>query len=866
VCGSIAKGWRAVALTLALAGASLEAKAQQVPAAEGPTVVAPRLKVDAGVTYPRQALVEHFTDSVTVSLVLEVDASGAVRKATVTEPRGHGFDEVALQAAQRLLFEPATRNGSPVAARIRFRYDFKAPAPRLAGRVATQATDRPIAGALVTVRDASGAEHRTATAADGTWTLLDLPQGHVHIVVTSEGREAQETEENVAAGEETTVVLRLAPPREAPAPATEDAGTDAGEAVEEVNVRGARPPREVTKRTLGKEEIAHIPGTNGDALRSLQNLPGIARPPPFNGALIVRGSAPIDTNVFIDGTNIPLVYHFGGLSSVVPTELLDRIDFYPGNYSAMYGRGMGGVVDVGLRDPKKEGHHGVAQVDLIDTRLLVEGPIAGGWSFLAAGRRSWFDVYLGPVLLKATGAGVTTAPRYYDGQLMIEKDFDRHSSFRVLLFGSDDALELINQTPNSSNPTVGGDLGFHTSFWRVQARYENKLTDRTGLRLTAAYGRDSVDFGFGVNGFNVNLHPLSGRAELTEKIAHGITANAGVDMLYEPYDFTSRLPPRVAPGIPSGGPGQIPVQSRESSTLFLPGAYLELELDPWSGTRVVPGVRADYDSATSGWDVSPRLTVRQDLTKTFPRTTLKGAVGLFYQPPSVLEIAPNNVTPNYEQSGLSSNRAVHYDVGFEQEFTREIDLSTDIFYKSMDRLAVPGLGNSGEGFVYGAEWLVRYKPDERLFGWLSYTLLRSERRNLPGQPYALFQYDQTHVLTVLGSYQLGRGWQVGARFRLTSGDLYTPSEYGAYNATVGSQLGVAAFPPYGARLPLFQQFDVRVDKVWTFSHWKLTAYVDVQNVFNATNSVGVSYNYNFTQSTNINGLPILPSIGLRGEL
>ena len=41
------------------------------------------------------------------------------------------------------------------------------------------------------------------------------------------------------------------------------------------------------------------PGTNGDALRSLTNLPGVARPPGGIGILIVRGSAPQDTSVFI---------------------------------------------------------------------------------------------------------------------------------------------------------------------------------------------------------------------------------------------------------------------------------------------------------------------------------------------------------------------------------------------------------------------------------------------------------------------------------------------------------------------------------------------------------------------------------------
>ena len=70
----------------------------------------------------------------------------------------------------------------------------------------------------------------------------------------------------------------------------------------------------------------------------------------FSGQLVVRGSAPEDTTIFVEGVDVPLVYHFGGVSSVIPTELLEKIDFYPANYSSVYGRGMGGMVDVGLED------------------------------------------------------------------------------------------------------------------------------------------------------------------------------------------------------------------------------------------------------------------------------------------------------------------------------------------------------------------------------------------------------------------------------------------------------------------------------------------------------------------------------------
>src|SRR5207253_1939564 len=89
-------------------------------------------------------------------------------------------------------------------------------------------------------------------------------------------------------------------------------------------VETSAEPYEGTRRTIERREIERIPGTNGDALRSIQNLPGVARPPGIFGALLIRGSGPQDTQTFIDGIYVPIIYHFGGLSSVVPTELLSK--------------------------------------------------------------------------------------------------------------------------------------------------------------------------------------------------------------------------------------------------------------------------------------------------------------------------------------------------------------------------------------------------------------------------------------------------------------------------------------------------------------------------------------------------------------
>jgi TonB family protein len=836
---------------------------EKPPAPQQPGVTPPVLKTDPGALYPEQALAEGFQETVDVPLILTIDATGTVTNAVVEKPVGHGFDEAAVAAAQKLLFEPALRDGKPVAARTRFVYRFVPPPAILSGRVVTLSGERPVAGATVVVRDASGNERVAATGADGSWRIEGLRPGTYHVTLTAPGMLAREADETLQPDQEAAVIDRLeAPPSSSTAAGSGgSAGTENPE-VQEVEVRGVKPPREVTKRTLERREIDRIPGTNGDALRSLQNLPGVARPPGLAGLLIVRGSAPQDTQYFVDGTPVPLVYHFGGLSSIVPTEMLDRIDFYPGNFSAQYGRAMGGIVDVGLTAPKKDKLHAFAQADFIDGRVLAQGPLFdSGWTFAVAGRRSWIGELLAPVL-NATGANVSVAPVYYDYQALLERDLGRRSSVRFSLFGSDDRLEILLKNGSSSNPTLTGTIGFHTGFWRAQSIYKNHLSSQTELRVVGAVGEDYLEFSLGNLSVKVDDWPITSRVELAHKLDPRLTMNVGMDLYYAPYTITVQAPPMAQPGQPPPGPFNTrpPLFTHSSDTIYLPAVYAEWEATPWTGTRIVPGIRLDYTKDTKSWDLAPRIVVRQDVTRD-PRTTLKAGAGLFAQPPSAQQTNAVFGTPR-----LSSNRAYHYDVGVEHEFTQYIEVSLEGFYKQLDHLVSQGLGNTGSGVIYGTETLIRYKPDERFFGWLAYTLSRSVRRDAPGMPVRLTQFDETHILTVLGSYRLGRGWEFGARYRLTSGTMYTPETYGFFDENASQYLPLQSQPPNNSRLPLFHSLDLRVDKTWKYPWGTVSAYLDVLNVYNNGNVAGVSYDYNSTHSSFASDLPILPSLGLRVEM
>jgi len=824
-----------------------------------PVVTMPSVRKNGGAAYPKQALDEGIDSLVEVALFLDIDVNGTVTKAVVEKPAGHGFDEAAVAAARALEFEPATRDGRPVAARIRFVYRFAPPPAALSGRVVTLAGDRPVAGASVVVRDAAGQERPATTAADGRWRLEGLPAGAYHVTIRATGMAPREADESVKPGEEATAIDRLAPEKAAePAPAA----AAPAEVVEEVEVRGEKPPREVTKFELDVGEISRIPGTNGDALRSLQNLPGVARAPGLAGILLVRGSAPQDTQIFVDGTPVPIVYHFGGLSSVVPTEMLSRIDFFPGNFSTQYGRAMGGIVDVGLADPKGDKLHVMAEADLIDTRAIVQGPLFDtGWTFALAGRRSWFDVWLGPVL-QGLSAGTSVAPVYYDYQAIVERQFNTRESVRFAFFGSDDRVDILLKSPSASEPELSG-FGDHTGFWRTQALYRNRISDRTELRVVGAFGEDYVNFNGGtLFSLNVTDWPISSRVEVAQKLDKRLTMNVGLDLLYEPYTVSVVAPPPPKPGQPPPGPfsAQPSRATNSSGAIFQPAMYTEWEATPWAGTRIIPGIRLDYTRDTGAWDLSPRIVVRQDIAHN-PRTTLKAGIGLFTQPPQ-----PQETNAVFGTPGLSSNRAYQYDVGVEHEFTSQIDASFEGFYKQLDNLVETGLGSTGSGLVYGAETLIRYKPDRHFFGWLAYTLSRSVRREAPGMPLELFEFDETHVLTVLGSYKLGHGWRLGGRYRLTSGYMTTPQTYGFYDENIGTYVPLQAYPPNGTRLPLFHSLDLRVDKSWKVKWGTLSVYLDVLNVYNSGNAAGTSYDYNYTHASQVNDLPILPSLGLKAEM
>jgi hypothetical protein len=209
--------------------------------------------------------------------------------------------------------------------------------------------------------------------------------------------------------------------------------------------------------------------------------------------------------------------------------------------------------------------------------------------------------------------------------------------------------------------------------------------------------------------------------------------------------------------------------------------------------------------------------------------------------------------------------------GGDVEITSTLHVEAVGFWKNMWDLVVPGAGpddpiltNDGRGRAYGGELLVRQQLWKNFFGWIAYTLSRSERQDHPGEPWHPYLYDQTNILTLLGSYILPRGFQVGARYRYVTGDPYTPITGAYFDSNIDTYTPIYG-QSFSARLPAFNQLDLRVDKTWTFDRWRIAVYLDVQNTTRATNAEAVRFNFDFTTSRPLAGLPLLPICGVRGD-
>ncbi|MFT3924103.1 MAG: TonB family protein [Myxococcales bacterium] len=828
-----------------------------------PSLSPPSVAQAVEAVYPPEALAQGV--SADVDLLVTVAVDGSVLDAEVVQSAGQGFDEAAREALLHFRFAPARKDGQPVAARIRYRYQFAPPPPppppapvpvtgRLVGKVVSERDGLAIVGAEVNVLDAAGQVRALVSDGHGAFALADLEPGPYQIQVSGPAFLGAAFDEEVRAGEETQVTYRLV--------ARPEESDDSYEARAVVQA----PSREVTRRTIERELMYRIPGTGNDPIRSVEVLPGVSRPPFGSGRLIIRGSSPQDSQVFLDGMPIPQLYHFGGLRSVYSGQLLRQISLYPGNFSSRYGRKMGGVFELETRDPQTDGLHGVVDVSAIDGSILLEGPLSRRFSLAGSVRRSLFDLIMRALAANGADTGFTALPVYYDYQL-IGTYRTKRDLLRLQFYGSNDHLGLLAKDDREANASDAANAVNATSrFNFVQLSWKRPLSERTDqtIALQAGPTLDDVTAGTDLR-LRLAVLQVYGRAEWFTRIGERMRLVNGVDVFTGGYRAKYSGP---SFGQSEGNPyedegGQDEFGADVKGGLFQPGVYTDLGIDIGRLT-INTALRADYYNEIRNYSIDPRLVAELRLS---PKWTWKSGAGLYSQPPAAEESHPAVGNPK-----LDPIRSAQFSTGLNYQLAAGVRLGLEGFYKNIWDNVVssvqpnqPKFINDGIGRVYGLEASAVVLPvTSRYSGLLSYTLLNSERKDHPGMDFRRFDYQQTHGLTAALMYLLPRGWDVGLTVRYFTGNPYTPVTGRVLNLTSRSYR-----PIYGAvnsgRNPAYNRLDLRIQKTWKARKHSTTLYLDVQNALNHKNQEAFFYNYDFTAKRVVNGLPIIPAIGVRGQ-
>ena len=808
----------------------------------------------SGPRYPPPALVSGVVG--TAECALQVSPSGTV---TGVEVNAADFrlEEEARTAALGFRFEPSS---APRQVRIVFQFELEpgagaialppAPFGRLRLHVAEAGTRTAVVGATAV---AVGFGIGAITTAKGDLELR-LPAGELSVLAAAAEYFPSQIRITVPSGglvEETVYIYRSRP--------GEFSATVPGE-------RRRDAPAIVQ---LEHEELRNVPGTQDDPLRVVSLLPGVARAPFAGGQLVVRGARPTDTGAYLNGQRIPILYHLLDGPSVLADSAVQSIDFLAGGAGVFYGNQLAAIVAVKPRFGDPNDLHGNGAIDLAKTSAWLEGPTGDRTQFSVGGRLS----YVNPLLrLGLEDSNVPySAPVYGDYQATLRHRFSSGTTASLLAFGSRDSFEQIGRGLGNTLSSRDQRIVFH----RLQLQMETPLSPSLSFLVQPSLGYDSarshaVD-SIGISDTDVrndqSFH-AGLRSELLWKRSDELELRAGTDLSLQrvAYDVDARFD-RALPsfGVPTGE------RAIGRGIRFLEdfGAYLQAEVTR-GPLRVTPGFRVDvlrwHGRAYLVGD--PRLWLRFAAT---PSLDLFAYAGLYHQAPQAEEIDERAGNP-----GLTPAAAQQYGAGLEGRLAESFSFRLEGFYQRRSSLVFtaearaledgtiwnPLFLNSGRARSYGVELLLRRRLSRWFYGWISYTLSKTEELARPGEQWQPGPFDQTHVLSMLIGFRPSTQVEFSTRLRLATGNPQRQVIDAVFDNATGHYVPVTQ-PLGSTRLPVFAQLDIEVNNIWTADLFRFGLYIDLENVLDRRNGESPAYDFRYQQQATFQGVPFSVAAGVR---
>lgn len=734
------------------------------------------------------------------------------------------------------------------------------------GNVYDKASGEPIIFGTVVLE---GTTIGTNTDDLGFFSLSNVPIGNYRLVVTYLGYDSVGMDIKIVAGgiiyqslymEESSVQLDV------------------------VNISArkerARSDVQVSKVVVTPKQIRSLPSTGGDAdiAQYLPVLPGIISSGDQGGQLFIRGGAPIQNLILLDGMTLFNPFHSIGFFSVFETETIRSVDVYTGGFGPEYGGRASAVVDIKTREGNKKRLAGIASASPFMSKLLLEGPIkklteegGGSTSFILTGKHSYID-RTSPALYSyaesAIDPGTNGLPFSFTdlyGKIsmlagngtkldLFGFNFTDRVSYDVATLGwnSYGAGANFVVVPPNSNVIFGGNLALSDYFIKLEEEDGNPRDSRINsysVQLDFTYYGYRSEFRYGFN-----FTSLSTDFNFRNFLGNTITQKS----------FTTEV-----------------------------AAYFKYKQRIGDKLIIEPGLRFQYYASQNTMSPEPRIAAKYLVTDGI---RLKFSGGLFSQNlmssvneldvvnlfvgfltgPQQAIFEPGTTTPTRDRL----QKAYHAIGGVEIDLGRFFELNVEPYYKGFTQLIqlnrnkqLPSDPNFvvETGEAYGIDFSLRYEKKD-LYLWATYSYGFVNRDD--GEQIYPTVFDRRHNINLLGSYAFGKNkaWEAGLRWNFGSAFPFTQTQ-GFFSAIDFIQNGQGTDPTTanpdlgilysdvrnGGRLLSIHRLDASLKRTFDLSvRSKLVATFSITNLYNRENIFYIDRR----TASRIDQLPILPSISL----
>ncbi|MEQ9425601.1 MAG: carboxypeptidase-like regulatory domain-containing protein [Cyclobacteriaceae bacterium] len=624
-----------------------------------------------------------------------------------------------------------------------------------------------------------------------------------------------------------------------------------------------------------------------DILQGALMLPGIKNLGEDAIGLNIRGGSTDQNLILLDEAPIYNSSHLFGLISVFNPDAVQQVEIHKSGLPAKHGGRASSVINVRKKDGNDKEYHMTGGIGLASTRLMVEGPLKmERSSFLLSARSSFtnfsFFNFGDDISFNDTRAS------FHD--LNAKLNFKINKKNKVYLsgyFGNDRNRIGEDQLRRWGNNTV-------TFRWNRQitpklfmntTAYFSEYSYRTGqpnkgigefigtasntdyaVKSDFSYFQspgNSFDFGAGL--IFHRIHPGDREPNIGNETFNAIQLDS--KHAIEPYVYFAnqqQISDRINLNygirfsqLNNIGPGEVFIyeenEVRETENIIDTINYKNNELIK-SYKGVEPRISINY---TVGQNSSFKLS--------FDRTV------------QYMHLISNTASPSptdvwqLSDTYIKPQEANQLTFGYQQFLGEHFELTAEVFGRKMYEIidykngADLLLNNSietellsGDGRAFGFEFLIK-KNHDKLSGWISYNLSKSERRIRGITPelsvnegrYFPADFDRLHDFTMVGIYNINNRWSLSSSFVFRTGRPITlpNAKYEFENSVVPNfsernngrianyhRLDISAV--FKGKKASKRKREQKVEDYWTFS---------VYNVYSRRNA----FSYFFRQSEEV---------------